>query len=221
MELGSEMNIDYLYLTLKKVSKTLNVPVMDLIKNQTGDPFKILIGTILSARTKDETNAKVCEKLFKKIKNFQDLERVSLSELQKLIYPVGFYITKAKKLKELPKIINEEFNGKIPEEIDDLVKLPGVGRKTANLVRSLAFNKPAICVDTHVHKIFNRLGLIKTKTPLETEMKLREILPKKYWSSTNRYFVAFGQGICVPVSPHCSKCPLEDKCPKIGIKNFR
>ena len=173
-------NIDKIYFILNKEVKNYNVPVVDLIKVKTESPFKILVATILSARTRDETTVKVCEKLFKKVENFKDLKKLNLKQIEKLIYPVGFYKNKSKQLKKLPGVIFEEFDGKIPEEIDDLIKLPGVGRKTANLVRISAFDKYGICVDTHVHRIFNRIGYLKTDTPYETEMKLREKLPKKY-----------------------------------------
>jgi endonuclease-3 len=155
------------------------------------------------------------------VSSSEDLERISHKELARIIFPVGFYNTKAKHLKELPKILKTLFQNKIPESVDELVKLPGVGRKTANLVVSVAFNKPAICVDTHVHKIMNRLGYIKTKTPFETEMILRKKLPKKYWISINSMLVSFGQHLCRPISPHCSICPIERYCNKVGVKNSR
>ena len=206
---------------LKEEVKNYDVPVVDLIKIQTDDPFKILIATILSARTKDGTTAKAAARLFEKATSFQELDNLSLEEIQELIYPVGFYKTKASNIKKIPLVIQNEFNGKIPKDVDDLVKLPGVGRKTANLVSSVAFGEDAICVDTHVHKIMNRLGYLKTRNPFETEMALREKLPRKYWRIVNNLFVAFGQNICVPVSPHCSKCPINKYCSKVGVKNSR
>lgn len=215
------VDINAIYRILSKEVKKYKVPVVDLIEIQTQDPFKVLVATILSARTKDETTAKVCEKLFLGIKNFEDLEKLSEKEIQGLIYPVGFYKNKTKHLKKLPAVIKDEFNGKIPEDIDDLLKLPGVGRKTANLVRAVAFKKDGMCVDIHVHRISNRLGYVKTKTPFETEMKLREKLPKKYWEKINSLFVAFGQNLCRPISPHCSKCPIIKYCNLVGVKNKR
>ncbi len=169
-------DIDTVMERLKKHFYSVKTPVVDLIQIKTEDPFKVLVATILSARTKDETTAKVAEKLFPKVQKIEDLEKISLAELDALITPVGFHRVKAKHLKELPKVLKEKFNGKIPEEIDDLLELPGVGRKTANLVRAVAFQKPAICVDVHVHRICNRWGYIQTKTPLETEMTLRQKL---------------------------------------------
>ncbi len=215
------IDIDSVYRILSKEVKKYNAPVVDLIEIQTNDPFKVLIATILSARTKDETTAKVCERLFSKIKDFKDLENFSEKEIQKLIYPVGFYKTKSEHLKRLPKILKEEFNGRVPDEIDDLLKLPGVGRKTANLVRAVAFRKPAMAIDVHCHRIFNRLGYIKTKTPNETERILREKLPKKYWEKINSLLVAFGQNICRPLSPYCSKCPIIDYCNQVKVDKKR
>ena len=215
-----EVNIPKIYSILKKHVKDYKVPVVDLIEIQTNDPFKVLVATILSARTKDETTVKVCERLFSKVKDFRDFNNLKQSEVEELIYPVGFYKTKAKHLKELPKAL-EEFNSKVPSEIDELLKLPGVGRKTANLVRSVAFKKDGLCVDVHVHRIFNRLGYIKTKSPFETEMKLREKLPKKYWEKINSLLVAFGQNLCRPISPWCSRCPIIEYCNQVKVEKKR
>ena len=209
------MNIDNVY----KIPKKEVVNYNDLIEIQTEDPFKVLIATILSARTKDETTAEVCKRLFAKINIPEDLEKFSEKEIQDLIYPVGFYQNKAKYLKQLPDAL-KQFNG-VPNNIDDLVTLPGVGRKTANLVVAIAFKKPAICVDIHVHRIMNRLGYVETKTPYETEMELRKKLPESYWITFNSIFVAFGQNLCRPISPHCSKCPIEHECPRIGVETTR
>ncbi|MCD4818868.1 MAG: endonuclease III [Candidatus Cloacimonetes bacterium] len=211
-------NIDKIYLELEKQFKKFKTPVVDLIEIQTKDPFKVLITTILSARTKDETTAKVVEKLFKHIKNADDLSKYSIEEIERMIYPAGFYRNKAKSLKKLPKVLNDEFQGKIPEEIDDLIKLPGVGRKTANLVRAVAFKKPAICVDVHVHRICNRLGYVKAKNPLETEFALRKKLPLEYWLNINSYLVAFGQNHCKPINPKCNTCSIYNECKKINVK---
>lgn len=212
--------INTIYLILEKNLSKYNVPLAEQIQIKTKDPFFVLIGTILSARTKDTTTAKICDKLFLKIKNFDDLEIISLKKLEKLLYGVGFYKQKAKYLKALPKEL-KKFNKKIPETIDELITLPGVGRKTANLVLSVAFNKPAICVDTHVHKIFNRIGLIKTKNTLDTEMQLRKILPINLWQKTNFLFVILGQNICLPLNPKCNSCPINKYCDKkINKKNI-
>ena len=215
------VKIDKIYSILKKEVINYKVPIVDIIQIQTKDPFKVLITTILSARTKDETTSKAAKKLFIKIKKIKDLEKFTQKEIEKLIYPVGFYKTKAKHLKQLPIVLKQEFNNKIPETINELIKLPGVGRKTANLVVTIAFNKQGICVDTHVHRIINRFGYINTKTPLETEIKLREKLPKKYWKPINSIIVAFVQNLCTPISPHCSECPIKKYCNKVGVKKSR
>jgi len=210
------VDISKLIAAVKKEVETYQVPIVDLIATQTQDPFKVLVATILSARTKDETTEKAAARLFKKAPDLASLARLTEAEIEKLIYPVGFYKSKAGYLSKLPATL-EPFSGKIPEDIDSLVTLPGVGRKTANLVVSVAFGKPAICVDTHVHRIMNIWGYVKTRTPLETEMALREKLPEKYWIEINSILVAFGQGTCKPVSPHCDRCVIQDQCPRIGV----
>lgn len=196
--------------------KDKKVPVVDLIAVQTKDPFKVLVATILSARTKDETTALAAERLFQHGDTREALAKLPQQKIEKLIHPVGFFRNKAKYLAQLPASL-ERFNGKVPDTIDELVTLPGVGRKTANLVRSVAFGKPAICVDTHVHRIMNIWGYVDTGTPLETEMALRDTLPEEYWLSVNSILVAFGQSLCKPVRPHCDICPLQADCPKQGV----
>lgn len=195
-----------------------DTPVVEFIHEQTRDPFKVLVTTILSARTKDETTTEVTRRLFKVINNPADLKQIPLHKLKKLIYPIGFFRTKARHLKQLPDALNKLFKGSIPNNIDDLCKLPGVGRKTANLVVTVAFDKYGICVDVHVHRICNRLGLIVTKTPFESEMKLREILPKKYWKTWNSQLVSYGQRTCRPVGPKCENCVICEYCDKIGVR---
>ncbi len=202
---------------LKKETARLKVPVVDLINVQTRSPFKVLVATILSARTKDEVTAAASERLFKIAPDAVALAGLSEKIIAEQIYPVGFYKSKAGYLAKLPKALNA-FNGKVPERIEDLVTLPGVGRKTANLVRAVAFDKDAICVDTHVHRIMNIWGYVNTRTPLETETALRKKLPKKHWKEVNGILVAFGQGICRPVSPHCHRCIIHDKCPQKGVQ---
>ena len=205
-------DIDIVMEQLKEHFHSVKTPVVDLIKIKTDDPFKVLVATILSARTKDETTAKVAEKLFQKVNKAEDFDKLAYEELDKIITPVGFHRVKAKHLKQLPKVLKEKFNGKIPEEIDELMVIPGVGRKTANLVRAVAFQKPAVCVDVHVHRICNRWGYVKTKTPFETEMALREKLPDKYWLNFNSYVVAFGQNLCTPRRPQCERCSIIEFC---------
>jgi endonuclease III len=197
---------------LKKSYESVPAPIMDLVAAQTEDPFRVLVGTILSSRTQDATTAAACGRLFEHVKVAADLRELSEEQIQKLIYPVGFYRDKARHLKALPDVLDNRFGGVIPETIEELCELPGVGRKTANLVVSLGFGKPAICVDVHVHRISNRLGLLKTKTPFETEMVLRQILPVKYWRGWNSYLVAFGQTRCRPVGPKCEGCPVAQYC---------
>lgn len=193
------------------------VPVVDLIAVQTHDPFKVLVATILSARTKDEVTAKASERLFAKAESVEKLAELNETTLQKLIYPVGFYKNKAKYLAALPAKL-ADFDSQVPKTMENLLSLPGVGRKTANLVLAQAFGIPAICVDTHVHRIMNIWGYVKTENPLQTEMALRAKLPEKYWIPVNSLLVAFGQGTCKPVAPHCDRCVLTKSCAKIGVK---
>jgi endonuclease III len=214
---SKHVNIRAAYAVLKKEFTKHRVPVVDLIELQTRDPFKVLVTTILSARTKDETTTQASQRLFARVKRLSDLEKISRPSLEKLIFPVGFFRTKAKHLKELPSAINSLFSGTIPDTVDELVKLPGVGRKTANLVVAVAFRKPAVCVDVHVHRICNRLGYVKTKTPFETEMKLREILPVGLWMTFNSYLVSFGQHLCFPLNPRCDLCPIARFCNRVGV----
>jgi endonuclease III len=197
---------------LKREFGANKAPVIDLVAVQTRDPFMILVGTILSARTKDGCTAAACARLFQRAKTPAELEAIPLGELEKLIYPVGFYRDKARHLKALPAVLRERFTGILPDTVEDLCELPGVGRKTANLVVALGFRKPAICVDVHVHRICNRLGLIATRTPYETEMTLRRILPRRYWITWNSYLVSFGQTRCRPRNPLCEGCPIKTHC---------
>ena len=210
-------NIDKIYSVLKKEFERFHLPVVDEVEAKFKDPFMILITTILSARTKDTTTSQVIKTLFDVIKRPEDIEKYTVEEIEELIYPVGFYHSKARYLKKLPEVLIREFDGIIPDEIDEMLKLPGVGRKTANLVRAIAFKKPAICVDVHVHRISNRWGLVSTNTPYETEMALRKILPEKYWIYFNSYVVAFGQNLCTPRNPDCSKCPIYAECARINV----
>ena len=203
---------------LKREFEKGRAPIIELIQAQTKDPFKVLVATILSSRTKDETTAAATRRLFAEVETLEDLQRISQGKLEKLIFPVGFYRVKAKHLKELPKALEKHFDGIIPSTVEELCELPGVGRKTANLVVSVAFDLPAICVDVHVHRISNRMGLLRTKTPLDTEMTLRKILPKRYWQSWNRFLVSFGQTICKPIGPQCNECPLRPHCDRVGVK---
>ncbi len=210
------INIDLFLQRVASLVENKDVPVVDLIAVQTKDPFKVLTATILSARTKDETTAKASSRLFKKAPDAASLATLSQEAIEKLIYPVGFFRNKARYLFQLPKAL-EAFNNKVPQTIEELVTLPGVGRKTANLVVAVAFQKPAICVDTHVHRIMNIWQYVDTSTPLQTEMVLRKILPGTHWLSVNSLLVAFGQSICRPIGPHCHQCSLEELCPQKDV----
>ena len=202
---------------LKKEFESHRAPIMDLVAAQTADPFRILVGTILSARTKDACTAGACERLFARATTPQGLAALSEEEIAELIYPVGFFRTKAANLKKLPGVLEEKFGGVMPKTVEELCELPGVGRKTANLVVSLGFDLPAICVDVHVHRISNRFGLIVTKEPFDTEMALRKKLPVEYWQGWNSYLVAFGQTRCSPRNPKCDGCPIREWCDRVGV----
>ncbi|NLK49912.1 MAG: endonuclease III [Candidatus Cloacimonetes bacterium] len=215
--MAKRFDIDAVMAALGKHFVEVKTPIVDLIQVQTKDPFKVLVATILSARTKDETTAKASAALFEHVQDHHDLRKLSFDEIDRLIWPVGFHRQKSTYLMNLPDVLDKEFGGKVPSEIDDLLKLPGVGRKTANLVRAVAFSLPAICVDVHVHRISNRWGYISTKNPLESEMALREILPPKHWLDYNSFVVAFGQNLCLPRKPKCSECPIYDYCARIGV----
>lgn len=193
-----------------KQPKSDFVVLMDNFKN----PYLVLIACILSLRTNDKTTYPATLRMLELAKIPKDMKQVKIEDLAQAIYPVGFYENKAKQIIELSKTIDEELDGKVPDEIDELVKFRGVGRKTANLVLSLGFNKPAICVDVHVHRIFNRLGYIKTKTPEETEFALRKKLPEKYWIDINTLLVTHGQNVCKPIKPKCAECPISSYCAK-------
>lgn len=193
------------------------VPVVDLIGVQSRDSYRVLIATILSSRTKDEVTAVASDKLFQRAPDLYRLAELDEAEIRDLIYPVGFYKTKAGHLVKTAQMLRDQYGGVVPDTIEELVKLPGVGRKTANLVVAVAFDRPAICVDTHVHRIMNIWGYVKTKAPLETEMALRRKLPKAHWKKVNRILVAFGQGKCKPIAPHCDTCILESECAQINV----
>ena len=205
---------------LKKETRKYKNPIVTEVSYDK-DPYKVLISCLLSLRTKDAVTAKAANNLFKKAKTPSQMSKLKEKQIQKLIYPVGFYRVKSKRIKEISKALIKDCNGKVPSDMDELLKLKGVGRKTANIVLVFGFNKNALPIDIHCHRIPNRLGWIKTKTPEQTEMELRKILPEKYWIDFNNIFVVFGQNICVPVSPFCSKCPIYDYCPRIGVKKHR
>ncbi|MBN2603056.1 MAG: endonuclease III [Candidatus Thermoplasmatota archaeon] len=217
-------NIDQIFKLLRQELTKYQLPRISQEKwkevNRT--PFTTLVSCILSLRTKDDVTDKAAESLLKYHDSPDKILNLSEDEIASLIYPVGFYRTKSKKIKEISKIILDKYDGRVPEDFDELLTLPGVGRKTANIVMVYGHNKEGyLPIDTHCHRIPNRLGWIKTKKPEQTEASLKEILPKDYWNEFNSLFVLFGQKICVPISPLCSKCPIENYCKKIGVKNHR
>lgn len=197
--------------------KTQNSPQSEFVRytEKNADPFVVLISCILSLRTKDETTYPATMRMLELGKTPADFLKISQENLEKAIYPVGFYKNKAKQILDIAKILVEKYNNKVPKSIEELVKFKGVGRKTANLTLAKGHKIPAICVDVHVHRICNRIGYVKTKTPDETEMVLRQILPKEFWLDFNTLLVTHGQNICRPVKPKCEKCKLNEICPKI------
>jgi endonuclease-3 len=204
--------------TMNAVKPPRITALRDLHNAETG-PFSILIGTILSARTKDETTTKAVKALFLKYKNPEDLANAKIKDVEKIIRSIGFFHVKSKRIIEVAKIIHVKYKDKVPEDLDTLVQLPGVGRKTANCVLVYAFEKPAIPVDIHVHRISNRLGLVNTKNPEETEQELMKKIDKKYWIDINDTFVMYGQNICKPISPMCDVCKIKKSCKYYKTKN--
>jgi endonuclease III len=192
-------------------------PVVTLIAEGSDSPFKVLISCILSLRTQDSTTAQASRRLFALADSPETMVQLSVKTIEQAIFPVGFYRTKAKTILEICRNLNEKYRGRVPDEIDELIKFKGVGRKTANLVVTLGYNKPGICVDTHVHRISNRWGYVKTATPEKTETALRQKLPKQYWIEYNDLLVSFGQHLCRPISPLCSQCPVAKYCSQIGV----
>lgn len=198
--------------TMNSVKPPRMTALRELHDAETGGPFSILIGTILSARTKDENTAKVVRSLFARYRNAEELAGADLEDVEEIIHPIGFYHVKSKRIIDVARIIHTEYGGTVPDNLEDLVSLPGVGRKTANCVLVYAYEKPAIPVDIHVHRISNRLGLVSTKTPEETEQELMKKIPKKFWLDINDTFVMYGQNICKPVSPMCDVCKIRGGC---------
>lgn len=217
-------HLDDLFRLLNKELAKYKMPVVshpdwDDIVNT---PFTTLISCLLSLRTKDEVTAEASFRLFKKYSTPEKLAKISEKEIQKLIYPVGFYKVKAGRIKEISKTLLEKYNGKVPEDFDELLELKGVGRKTANIVMVYGHKSHGFLpIDTHCHRIPNRLGWVTTKTPEQTEGELKKMLPKKYWDDFNHLFVKFGQTICVPISPFCSKCPIKKYCKRVGVAKSR
>ncbi len=194
---------------------------MGVVASQSSDPFLILIACLLSLRTKDQTTNEACQRLFALAPDPASMKRLSLKRLEQAIFPVGFYRTKAKQVRQICEKLLTEYGGKVPDSIDELLTFNGVGRKTANLVVTVGYKKPGICVDVHVHRICNRWGYVTTRSPEETEVALRSKLPKRYWITFNDLLVPYGQNLCRPVSPFCSQCKLLSFCQRVGVNSNR
>jgi endonuclease III len=206
---------------LKTAIRQWPEPIVGVVAKESRDPFRVLIATVLSLRTKDRTTAEASARLFALATNPAAMARLPERRIASVIYPVGFYRTKAKSIRALCRQLLERHGGRVPKTIDELVALPGVGRKTANLVVTVGFGLPGICVDTHVHRISNRWGYVKTKSPDETETALRATLPRRYWITFNDLLVPYGQHLCAPVSPWCSRCRLKPMCDRVGVTTHR
>ena len=204
---------------IKDAGRTL--PSLSIIAGLKEDPYRVLIATILSLRTRDEVTLASSERLFLLAETPQAMLSLSLEAIEAAIYPAGFYKTKAKTIHAISEILLSEYEGEVPSTRDELMKLPGVGIKTANLTLNLGFGIEAICVDCHVHKIANRMGWVSTKTPEETEVALQSVMPRRFWIPLNELLVIYGQLICTSVSPWCSRCPQQQNCPKVGVKKSR
>jgi endonuclease-3 len=206
---------------LRREAPEWGAPAVTVIAETTGDPFRVLISTVLSLRTQDETTAVASRRLFARAADPTTMLRLREATIAKLIYPVGFYRTKARAILAICRALLERFAGTVPCDLDALLTLSGVGRKTANLVLTLGFRVQGICVDTHVHRITNRWGYVRTTAPNDTEQALRRVLPPQHWIEINDLLVAFGQRLCRPISPHCSRCPIVAYCPRRGVTSSR
>jgi endonuclease-3 len=214
-------DIEWIMFGLARAVSGLDLPTVEkLAAQQQVDAFQVLIATLLSARTQDATTGAASERLFKKAPTPRRMAALAVPEIAKLIYPVSFYRTKARHVKQTCRILLDRFNGRVPGTMDELLLLPGVGRKTANLVLILGFSSQRnICVDTHVHRISNRLGLVRTATPEQTEQALYDGLPALWWPYLNLYLVTWGQNVCRPTYPRCGDCAISSRCPRVGVTN--
>ena len=206
---------------LREEYRNWRTPAVTIVAESGRSPFKVLVSCIISLRTKDEVTALASARLFQRADTPEAMQGLTTEDIAGMIYPAGFYRTKAEQIREISRQLVADYGGLVPDEMDELLGFKGVGRKTANLVLTLGFGKPGICVDTHVHRICNRWGYVTTKTPDATEMALRAILPQEYWIAINYLLVAFGQNHCLPVSPFCSTCRLASLCPHIGVNKSR
>ena len=218
-----EAYFDRIFINFQTKLNQLNkvVPAVSYVAITQNDPYCVLISTILSLRTKDDVTLQASVRLFNAASNPADMLKLSAEQIEKLIFPTGFYKTKAQRILEISQILMDKYNGKVPNTVEELLALPGVGIKTANLTLNLGFGIDAICVDCHVHQISNRMGWIKTSTPEESEKVLQTVMPKKYWIPLNELLVSYGQEVCTSVSPKCSICPENGNCPKIGVTRSR
>ncbi len=214
-------NIDEVMAALEKAVTAWDTPAVTIVSQRDGDPFKVLISCILSLRTKDTTTGPASARLFSLADTVEKMSRLNPVQIEKAIYPVGFYRTKSAQIIEICRLLLEKYDGYVPESIEELLSFKGVGRKTANLVITLGFGKPGICVDTHVHRICNRWGYVETDTPEKTEFRLREILPLKYWLRINDLLVTYGQNLCRPISPICSYCTIYQYCKRVNVGKNR
>ena len=206
---------------LRRTRRRWNPTALAVVADESGDPFRVLIACILSLRTQDTTTGPAAARLFALAADPASMLRLSPRQIERTIYPVGFYRTKSRAILGICRDLLDRFGGRVPADLDALLTLGGVGRKTANLVVTIGYGKPGICVDTHVHRISNRLGYVKTRTPEDTEMALRKKLPRRYWIGYNDLLVSFGQNVCTPISPHCSTCPVRPLCRRISVTSSR
>ncbi len=218
-----EAYFDRIFIEFRDTLNSLNkeLPAVSYVAITKNDPYCVLISTLLSLRTKDDVTLKASVRLFEKADNPQAMLKLSAKEIEDLIFPTGFYRTKAQRILEVSQVLADKYGGKVPDTVEELLALPGVGIKTANLTLNLGFGIDAICVDCHVHQISNRMGWIKTKTPEESEKVLQTVMPKRYWIPLNELLVSYGQEVCTSVSPRCSLCPENGQCPKIGVVKSR
>ncbi len=206
---------------LETESRRWQVPALEMVAAKRGDPFRVLMGTVLSLRTRDETTLPALGRLLALAGDPHRLVAANVADIANAIYPVAFYRVKARNLSAIGAALLERHGGRVPDTMEALLALPGVGRKTANLVLGLGFGEPAICVDTHVHRILNRLGALTSRDPDHTEQALRRHLPRNYWLKVNQVLVPFGQALCAPISPRCSQCPVTEHCRRVGVKRHR
>jgi endonuclease III len=218
---AQEPDIHKIVAILRQDVRDMEVPIVTEISRRRHDPFDVLISTVLSLRTKDEVTREAATRLLARGRTPEEILAIPEEEIARIIFPVGFYKTKAKNLRRICQELLDRFQGTVPNDLDVLLTLPGVGRKTANLVITLGFGEAGICVDTHVHRVSNRLGYVNTKTPDQTETALREKLPAEYWIEYNDLLVTWGQNICRPISPFCSRCAIQDYCNRVGVERSR